>query len=75
MYKEKVKVNYNLHFILSDGIVACMFCKTKIRVNENPYSRIFYAVTYSIHAILKPRIQYDQYCTLLDQSDCRYFVR
>ena len=24
--------------------------------------------------ILRPRVQQGQYCTLLDQSDCRYFV-
>ena len=23
----------------------------------------------------RPRVQYDQYCTLLNQSDCRNFVR
>ena len=27
------------------------------------------------NTILGLRGQYDQYCTLVDQSDCRYFVR
>ena len=27
------------------------------------------------NTILRSRVQYGQYCTLLDQSDCRYFIR
>ena len=30
---------------------------------------------YLFNTILKKRVHYRQYCTLLDQSDFRYFVR